>query len=56
MNRKNRANIPVRDNENFNQIVSAASLIGEKRSVRKKQAIAISTENSNHLKDVHVLI
>lgn len=56
INKQNRAKIPVRDNENLNQIVSAASLIVEKRSVRKKQAIPIRTENSSHLKDVHVLI
>ena len=56
MNKQNRANIPVRDNENLNQIVSAASLIVEKRSVRKKQAIPISTEKSSHLNEVQVLI
>ncbi|MBS7057427.1 hypothetical protein [Streptococcus salivarius] len=56
MNKQNRANIPVRDKENLNQIVSAASLIVEKRSVSKKQAIPISTEKSNHLNEVQVLI
>ena len=56
MNKQNRANIQVRDNENLNQIVSAASLIVEKRSVRKKQAIPISTEKSNHFNEVQVLI
>ncbi|MFS9100132.1 hypothetical protein [Streptococcus salivarius] len=56
MNKQNRANIPVRDNENLNQIVSAASLIVEKRSVRKKQATPISTEKSNHFNEVQVLI
>ncbi|MBN2961698.1 MAG: hypothetical protein JTJ15_04300 [Streptococcus sp.] len=56
MNKQNRAKIPVRDNENLNQIVSAASLIVEKRSVRKKQAIPISTEKSNHFNEVQVLI
>ena len=56
MNKQNRANIPVRDKENLNQIVSAASLIVEKRSVSKKQAIPIRTEKSNHLNEVQVLI
>ncbi|WP_171963495.1 hypothetical protein [Streptococcus salivarius] len=56
MNKQNRAKIPVRDNENLNQIVSAASLIVEKRSVRMKQAIPISTEKSNHFNEVQVLI
>ena len=39
MNKQNRANIPVRDKENLNQIVSAASLIVEKkkRKARSKR-------------------
>lgn len=44
INKQNSAKIPVRDKENLNQIVSAASLTLEKRSVIRKQAIPISTE------------
>ena len=44
INKQNSAKIPVRDKENFNQIVSAASLTIEKRSVIRKQAIPMSAE------------
>nr|WP_181717279.1 hypothetical protein [Streptococcus salivarius] len=56
INKQNKANIAVKLIENFNQINCAVLSLNTNKKVARQQPIAISTENSNHLKDVHVLI
>ena len=56
INKQNKANIAIKLIENFNQISCAVLPLNSNKKVARQQPIAIRTENSSHLKDVHVLI
>ena len=56
INKQNKANIAVKLIENFNQISCAVLPLNSNKKVARQQPMAIRTESSSHLKDVHVLI
>ena len=56
MNKQNKANIAVKLIENFNQISCAVLPLNSNKKVARQQPMAIRTESSSYLKDVHVLI